>query len=93
MGWKNNASAIACWQIAKDLGVGLVAANMSIFCDGDDHDAHDRMLCIGTGKIVQDESRMRYAPELYFNRPGNARVVQGFPEAITNTLAIGDGVM
>ena len=61
-------------EIAKDLGVGLVAANDVHFLRRSDHDAHDVMLCIGTGKMVQDESRMRYVPELYFKSAGrNAR--------------------
>src|SRR5438309_10371006 len=78
-------------QIAKDLGVGLVAANDVHFLRREDHDAHDVMLCIGTGKIVQDESRMRYAPELYFKSPAEMReLFKDFPEAITNTLAIGE---
>src|SRR5213596_2829800 len=78
-------------QIAKDLGVGLVAANDVHFLRRDDHDAHDVMLCIGTGKMVQDESRMRYAPELYFKSPAEMReLFKDFPEAITNTLAIGE---
>src|SRR5436189_352783 len=78
-------------QIAKELGVGLVAANDVHFLRRDDHDAHDVMLCIGTGKMVQDESRMRYAPELYFKSPAEMReLFKDFPEAITNTLAIGE---
>src|SRR5437016_5377202 len=78
-------------QIAKDLGVRLVAANDVHFLRREDHDAHDVMLCIGTGKIVQDESRMRYAPELYFKSPAEMReLFKDFPEAITNTLAIGE---
>lgn len=78
-------------QIAKDLGVGLVAANDVHFLRRTDHDAHDVMLCIGTGKMVQDESRMRYAPELYFKSPAEMReLFKDFPEAITNTLAIGE---
>src|SRR6266404_4376212 len=78
-------------QIAKDLGVGLVAANDVHFLRRDDHDAHDVMLCIGTGKMVQDESRMRYAPELYFKSPAEMReLFKDFPDAITNTLAIGE---
>ena len=78
-------------QIAKDLGVGLVAANDVHFLERADHDAHDVMLCIGTGKMVQDESRMRYAPELYFKSPREMReLFKDFPEAITNTLAIGE---
>src|ERR1700704_3815434 len=78
-------------KIANDLGVGLVAANDVHFLRRDDHDAHDVMLCIGTGKMVQDESRMRYAPELYFKSPAEMReLFKDFPEAITNTLAIGE---
>src|SRR6266542_3967187 len=56
-------------QIARDIGVGLVAANDVHFLRRSDHQAHDVMLCIGTGKMVQDENRMRYVPELYFKSP------------------------
>jgi DNA polymerase III subunit alpha len=78
-------------QIARDLGVGLVAANDVHFLRKSDHEAHDVMLCIGTGKMVQDENRMRYVPELYFKSPAEMRqAFRDFPEAITNTLAIGE---
>src|SRR5260370_37653319 len=78
-------------QIARDLGVGLVAANDVHFLRRSDHEAHDVMLCIGTGKMVQDESRMRYLPELYFKSPAEMRqVFRDFPEAITNTLHVGE---
>ena len=78
-------------QIARDLGVGLVAANDVHFLRRSDHEAHDVMLCIGTGKMVQDENRMRYVPELYFKSPAEMReVFRDFPEAITNTLEIGE---
>jgi len=78
-------------KIAKDLGVGLVAANDVHFLSRDDHDAHDVMLCIGTGKMVADESRMKYAPELYFKSPDEMRALfKNHPDAITNTLAIGE---
>ena len=49
-------------QIARDLGLGLVAANDVHFLRRSDHEAHDVMLCIGTGKMVQDENRMHYMP-------------------------------
>jgi len=78
-------------KIAKDLGLGLAAANDVHFLRRDDHDAHDVMLCIGTGKMVQDESRMRYTPELYFKSPAEMRALfKDFPEAIANTLAISE---
>jgi len=78
-------------QIARDLGVGLVAANDVHFLRRSDHQAHDVMLCIGTGKMVQDETRMRYVPELYFKSPDEMReVFRDFPQAIQNTLKIGE---
>ena len=86
--WKRNDCAIGVLpQIARDIGVGLVAANDVHFLRRSDHDAHDVMLCIGTGKMVQDENRMRYVPELYFKSPAEMReVFRDFPEAISNTL-------
>src|SRR6266540_1046779 len=78
-------------QIARDIGVGLVAANDVHFLRRSDHQAHDVMLCIGTGKMVQDENRMRYVPELYFKSPAEMHeIFSEFPEAITNTLEIGE---
>src|ERR1043166_3219255 len=78
-------------RIAKDLGVGLVAANDVHFLRRSGHAAHDVMLCIGTGKMVQDENRMHYAPELYFKSPEEMReLFKDFPEAITNTLEIAE---
>src|SRR6266446_2818961 len=78
-------------RIAKDLGVGLVAANDVHFLRRSDHEGHDVMLCIGTGEMVQDETRMRYVPELYFKSPEEMRgVFRDFPQAIENTLAIGE---
>jgi DNA polymerase-3 subunit alpha len=78
-------------EIARDLGVGLVAANDVHFLRRSDHDAHDVMLCIGTGKMVQDEARMRYVPELYFKSPAEMReVFRDFPQAIENTLHIAE---
>jgi DNA polymerase III subunit alpha len=77
-------------QIARDLGLGLVAANDVHFLRRSEHEAHDVMLCIGTGKMVQDEARMRYVPELYFKSPEEMReVFRDFPQAIENTLEIG----
>ena len=78
-------------QIARDLGVGMVAANDVHFLRRSDHQAHDVMLCIGTGKMVQDETRLHYLPELYFKSPAEMRqVFHDFPSAIKNTLVIGE---
>src|SRR3954471_21402193 len=76
-------------QLAKEFGLGLVAANDVHFLERSHHDAHDVMICIGTGKMVHDERRMRYVPELYFKSAEEMReLFREFPEAITNTLEI-----
>jgi DNA polymerase III subunit alpha len=79
-------------MIAQEFGLGLVAANDVHFLERSHHEAHDVMICIGTGKMVQDEKRMRYTPELYFKSAAEMRALfPGHPEAIANTIAIAEG--
>ena len=78
-------------QLAEEFGVGLVAANDVHFLERGHHEAHDVMICIGTGKLVADERRMRYVPELYFKSADEMRgLFPDFPEAISNTVAIAE---
>jgi DNA polymerase-3 subunit alpha len=78
-------------QLAKEFALRLVAANDVHFLRRSDHAAHDVMLCIGTAKMVQDENRLRYEPELYFKSPAEmSELFRDFPEAIANTLEIGE---
>src|SRR5215212_1935978 len=75
--------------LAKEFGLGLVAANDVHFLERSHHEAHDVMICIGTGKMVHDERRMRYVPELYLKSADEMRALfPEHPEAITNTLEI-----
>ncbi len=78
-------------SIAKEFGLGLVAANDVHFLERSHHEAHDIMICIGTGKMVHDEKRMRYTPELYFKSAAEMRALfSDHPEAISNTVAIAE---
>ncbi|CAN5639704.1 DNA polymerase III subunit alpha [soil metagenome] len=78
-------------SLAKEFGLGLVAANDVHFLERAHHEAHDVMICIGTGKMVHDERRMRYVPELYFKSADEMRALfSEHPEAITNTLEIAE---
>ena len=78
-------------QLAREFGLGLVAANDVHFLERTHHDAHDVMICIGTGKMVHDERRMHYVPELYFKSADEMRALfPEHPEAITNTLEIAE---
>src|SRR5438105_3023429 len=78
-------------KFAREFGLGLVAANDVHFLRRSDHRAHDVLLCINTAAKIEDEQRMRYEPELYFKSPAEMReIFRDFPEAITNTLEIGE---
>src|SRR4030095_7207533 len=78
-------------RMAKDLGLGLVAANDVHFLNREDHDAHDVLICIGTGANVADERRMRYVTEVYFKTPAEMRALfRDYPEACDNTLLIAE---
>ncbi len=80
-------------RLAQEFGLGLVAANDVHFLERSHHEAHDVMVCIGTGKMVQDERRMRYVPELYFKSADEMRALfPDHPEAIANTLEIADRI-
>jgi len=78
-------------RIARGLDLGLVAANDVHFLERSHHEAHDVLICIGTGSMVLDEKRMRYVPELYFKSPEQMRALFAeLPEACDNTLAIAE---
>ena len=78
-------------KIARELGVGLVATNDVHFLNREDHDAHDVLICIGTGANVADDRRMRYTTEVYFKSPEEMRHQwRELPDACDNTLAIAE---
>ena len=78
-------------RIARALDLGLVAANDVHFLERSHHEAHDVMICIGTGSMVLDEKRLRYVPELYFKSAEEMRALfSELPEACDNTLAIAE---
>ena len=78
-------------EFSRDLDVDLVAANDVHFLERSHHDAHDVMICIGTGAMVHDEKRMHYVPELYFKSPEEMRALfADFPQAVNNTLKIAE---
>jgi len=80
-------------RLAQEFGLGLVAANDVHFLERSHHETHDVMVCIGTGKMVADERRMRYTPELYFKSADEMRALfPDYPQAISNSLEIADRI-
>ncbi|MDP4995075.1 MAG: DNA polymerase III subunit alpha [Akkermansiaceae bacterium] len=78
-------------SLAEKLDLPVVAANDVHFLHRTDHEAHDVMICIGTGSMVIDENRMRYTPEVHFKTAEEMReIFKDIPHACDNTLVIAD---
>ena len=76
---------------AREFGIRTVAANDVHFLNRDDHEAHDVMICIGTGTQRDQENRMRYSEEVYFKTPEEMRrLFREVPEACDATLEIAE---
>ncbi len=78
--------------IAGDLGLPLVCTNDVHYLHQHDAKPHDLLLCIGTGKSVNDEKRLRYHGDQFFLKTAAqmATVFGDYPEAMRNTLAIAE---
>jgi DNA polymerase III subunit alpha len=79
-------------ELARDLHIGLVATNDCHYLRKDDARAHDILLCIQTGRTVNDQNRMRFSSEsFYFKSPEEMKeAFRDIPEAILNTRAIAE---
>ncbi len=81
----------ALLKLAAEFGLKPVAANDVHFLHRDDHEAHDVMICIGTGRLLIDENRMRYTPEVHFKTPQEMRALFAeVPGACDSTLEIAE---
>lgn len=80
-------------RMAGELDLGLVAANDVHFLERAHHEAHDVMICIGTGSMVHDEKRLHYSPELYFKSGEEMTALFAeLPDACANTLRIAERI-
>jgi DNA polymerase-3 subunit alpha len=78
-------------KLAKEFELKPVAANDVHFLNKEDHEAHDVMICIGTGRLLIDENRMRYTPEVYFKSAEQMReLFADIPGACDATLEIAE---
>ncbi|MHC4439423.1 MAG: DNA polymerase III subunit alpha, partial [Planctomycetota bacterium] len=76
-------------DLAKKMGIGLVATNDVHFLQEDDHEAHNCLCAISTGKKFDDPDRMIYPSDIYFKSPDEMRkLFAETTEACDNTLAI-----
>lgn len=80
-------------ELSAEYDVKLIATNDVHFIEANDAEAHDRLLCINTGKLVQDPARMRYTTQEFLKSPDEmAELFADIPEALENTMEIADKV-
>ena len=78
-------------KLHRKLGVPLVATNDFHFLGATDHAAHDALICIQTGKTVDEKNRLCYPDGLYMKSPEEMKVLfADLPDALERTLEIAD---
>jgi len=79
-------------EISKELSLPLVATNDCHYLNREDAKAHEILLCIQTGKTMNDENRMKFTGDGFYLKSAD-EMKEAFhyaPEAIANTLAIAE---
>jgi DNA polymerase III subunit alpha len=79
-------------KISEELSIPLVATNDCHYLDREDAEAHEVLLCIQTGKTLEDRDRMRFRTDQFFFKPPDLmkQSFTSFPNAIDNTIVIAD---
>ena len=80
-------------EMSKELGIKLICTNDSHFINEDDAEAHDHLLCLATGKDLDDPKRMLYSKQEWFKTQEEMNeVFADVPEALANTQEIVDKI-
>ena len=80
-------------QFAHELDIKLVCTNDSHFVNEEDADAHERLICLSTGKKLSDENIMLYSKQEWFKTQEEMNeVFADVPEALQNTSEIVDKI-
>ena len=80
-------------RIAKKHDVKLIATNDVHFVNEEDADAHDRLICLSTGKDFDDPDRMHYTKQEWLKTTEEMnRIFADIPEALITTQEIADKV-
>ena len=79
-------------KIHQETGIPLVCTNDAHYIRKEDAESHDILLCIQTGKTVDDENRMRYEPRNFYLRSTEEMeaLFSAYPQAVENTQRIAD---
>jgi DNA polymerase-3 subunit alpha len=80
-------------QFARELDIKLICTNDSHFVNEEDADAHERLICVSTGRKLTDDNVMLYSKQEWFKTQEEMNTVfADIPEALQNTNEILDKV-
>ena len=80
-------------QFAREMDIKLICTNDSHFVNEEDADAHERLICVSTGKKLTDDNVMLYSKQEWFKTQEEMNgVFADIPEALQNTNEILDKV-
>jgi DNA polymerase III subunit alpha len=79
-------------KIARELKLPVICSNDVHYLGSQDADAHDILLCIGTGATVHDQDRLKYATQEFYLKTSEEmkRLFGQYPGAIENTIGIAE---
>ena len=80
-------------ELAKKHNVKLICSNDVHFVDEENAEAHDRLICLSTGKDLDDPNRMLYSKQEWFKTKEEMNAIfSDVPEALSNTIEVLDKV-
>ena len=80
-------------QLARKTNTKIVATNDVHFIEEEHGEAHERLICLSTGKELDDPSRMRYTKQEWLKTPDQmSQIFADLPEAIANSFEIANKV-
>ncbi len=80
-------------QLAEKTNTKIIASNDVHFVEEEHGEAHDRLICLSTGKDLDDPNRMRYTKQEWLKTPAEmAAVFSDLPQALENTAEIVDKI-
>ena len=81
------------FDLAKKYGIKVIATNDVHFVEEEHGEAHDRLICLSTGKDLDDPTRMHYTKQEWLKTPAEmGRIFSDHPEVLENTQEIVDKV-
>ena len=80
-------------KLSRELGIPMIATNDSHYINQEDAAAQDALVCIQTGKMLEDTNRLRFVdtPDFYLKSPDEmVAEFKDLPETVDNTQKISD---